>query len=469
VKLSIPASAHNPISLIGAAIVTISALLFLFVYLLELFGMHTNPYIGMVFFILMPGMFIAGLLLIPYGMWRERQALASGRRTVTRWPMVDLNNPRHRQVAFLVGVLTVINLVIVGLASSRGLHYMDSVEFCGQVCHEVMQPEFASYNAGPHARVACVDCHIGPGAPWFVRSKLSGARQLWAVAFNTHSRPIPSPVHNLRPARDTCEQCHWPEKFHGDRLRAFREYASDEANTETVTLMRIHVGGGSESLGPVRGIHWHTGLANDIEYIATDDKRQTIPWVRLRGPNGKVTDFVVEGTQEADLARGERRRMDCVDCHNRPSHIFAPSAERAVDAAFARGAVSRDLPFVRREAVEVLKQTFPDQPAALAAIEQRLRGFYQRGFPEIAKTRKEAIDQAIAAIQGLYARNVFPSMKVTWGTYINNIGHMDSPGCFRCHDDNHKAPDGSTIRQDCELCHRQEELPAPESAQSVAN
>jgi hypothetical protein len=460
--LPVPRLARNPISFGGALLVTISALLFLFVYLLELFGMHTNPYIGMVFFLVLPGLFVGGLLLIPLGMYREHRARLSGAPRGPIWPRVDLNDPRHRTITAIVAVLTVVNVFIVGLAAFRGLHYMDSVEFCGQVCHEVMQPQFASYSAGPHARVACVECHIGPGAPWFVRSKLSGARQLYAVAFDTHSRPIPSPVHNLRPARDTCEQCHWPDKFHGDRLRAFREYASDEENSESITLMRIHVGGGSESLGPVAGIHWHTAMANRIEYIATDETRNTIPWVRLTRPDGTSVDYVVEGVSDEALAAGERRLMDCVDCHNRPSHTFEPSAARAVDHAIARGAIAHDLPYVRREAIAVLEREFPDQPTALEQIASSLRAFYTREYPEVAAERSPALEAAIGAVQGLYSRNVFPSMQVTWGTYTNQIGHMDAPGCFRCHDDSHTAPDGSVIRQDCEFCHRQEELaPTP--------
>lgn len=459
-KLPMPDLARNPLSWVGAGLVTLSATLFLLVYAFELAGWHANPYIGIVFFLVMPGIFVLGLLLIPIGMWRE--ALAR-RRGVIRgpwhWPVLDLNNPRQRKVIGITALLTVANLVVLSLAAFRGVHHMDSPEFCGQVCHEVMQPEFVSYQAGPHARVACVACHIGPGAPWFVRSKLSGARQLYAVAFNTHSRPIPSPVHNLRPARDTCEQCHWPEKFHGDKIRAFRDYADDEANSESLTVMRLHVGGGSESLGPIAGIHWHTSRQNEIEYIATDDKRQVIPWVQLRKPNGEVKEWVAEGVTPEMLAAGERRRMDCMDCHNRPSHAFAGSAERAVDQAIAQGMIPRTLPFVRREAIRLLKAEYPSQAAAGTAISTGLDAFYRAEHPAVIAGSRPALDAAVAAVQRIYDRNVFPSMKVNWGSYANNIGHMDFPGCFRCHDDSHKAKDGTTISQDCEQCHKMEETP----------
>jgi len=451
--IAISSRARNPLSFTGAALVTLSALLFLFVYALELFGAHTNPYIGMVFFLVMPGLFVLGLLLIPIGIWRERRRERRGITRTPGWPVFDFNDPHVRRTVATVFVLTIVNGLIIGLATFRGVEYMDSVSFCGQVCHEVMQPEFTSYQAGPHARVRCVECHIGPGAPWFVRSKLSGARQLYAVTFNTHSRPIPSPVQNLRPARDTCEQCHWPAKFHGDKIRALREYADDEAATESVTVLRIHVGGGSESLGPVSGIHWHTSRQQRIEYVATDDKRQVIASVRLTDANGRVKEWIAPDVTAEALAKGEHRQMDCMDCHNRPSHQFAATAERAVDQAIANGELERTLPFIRREAVRAIKQTYPTQDAGFSGIARSLTAFYATSTTPTPPDR-HAVDRAIAVVQRVYGRNVFPTMKVTWGTYANNLGHLDFPGCFRCHDDNHKAKDGTTISQDCELCHK---------------
>jgi len=445
---------RNTLSIIGATLATLGALLFLIVFLLDLFGFHTNPYIGILFFLVFPGVFLFGLVLIPIGIWIERRRRAAGHApSHPRWPRIDLNDPRKRAVVFAIAVLTLTNIVVVSLAAYRGIEFMDSVSFCGQVCHEVMEPEFVAYQDGPHSRVSCVQCHIGPGAPWFVRSKLSGTRQVFAVLLNSHERPIPSPVDNLRPARDTCEQCHWPEKFHGDKVEVIREFAEDEQNTPTTTTLQIHVGGGSEKLGIATGIHWHMNVANEIEYVATDDKRQVIPYVRMRDRYGRVKEFVVEGVTAAQLETGERRRMDCMDCHNRPSHPFAPSAERAVDEAMALGTISPKLPFAKREAVAALKGTYADQQAASDAIAERLRAFYRSTYPEIYNSRRQEVEQTVNAVQALYRRNVFPSMKVGWGTYPNNIGHMAFPGCFRCHDDSHKAKDGSVIRQDCDLCH----------------
>jgi hypothetical protein len=314
-----------------------------------------------------------------------------------------------------------------------------------------MEPHFAAHQAGPHARVACVACHVGPGAGALVESKLAGTRQLWQIVTGNVPRPVPSPVHAMRPARDTCEGCHWPEKFHGNEVKVIREYAEDEQNTETETPLTLYVGGGSAALGVGTGIHWHMNLDNQIEYIAADSRREVIPYVQLRDRDGTVREFVVDGTAPEALAAGERRRMDCLDCHNRPAHTFVATPERAIDEAIARGQIPRELPFVRREAVAAIAAEYPDRQRALQAIAAKLRDHYPSGEP----ARAPLVNRAIAATQDVWARNVFPAMKVTWGTYPNHLGHIDTPGCFRCHDDEHKAKDGSVIRQDCGLCHNE--------------
>jgi len=446
---------RSPISVVGMVLTTMSAVLFLIVFLADLFGWHSNPYLGIVFFLILPGVFLFGLFLIPLGAWIERRRRARGRApSEVHWPRIDLNDPAQRTTAVIVFAVTMANIVIVSLAAYRGVEYMDSPQFCGQVCHSVMKPEFTAYQDGPHSRVTCVQCHIGPGASWFAKSKISGARQVLAVSFHTYSRPIPSPVQNLRPARDTCEQCHWPEKFHGDKVRRIYEFAADEKNTESVTVMQVHVGGGSERLGIAQGIHWHMNVANEVEYIATDDKRQVIPWVRVKDRFGNVREFSAEGVTPEQLAKGERRRMDCMDCHNRPSHPMAATPERAVDELIARGVIPRTLPFVRREAVKALKVTYPTQEAAGEGISRTLRDFYRSQYPQAYMSQRPDVEKAVQATETVYRRNVFPEMNVQFGTYPNNIGHMDFPGCFRCHDDNHKSKDGKAIGQDCESCHK---------------
>ena len=448
IKLPLP---RNPVSLVGVLLATLGAVLFLIFFLANAFGMHSNPYMGIVFFIILPSIFLIGLVLIPLGGWLRRRRIASGKPDV--WPRIDLNNPRHRNITAVVFGLTVINLAIVSMAAYAGIEVMDSTAFCGTVCHEVMQPEHEAFKAGSHARVGCVSCHIGAGAGWFVKSKLSGTRQVFAVAFNTHERPIPSPVQNLRPARETCEQCHWPEKFHGDKVRVFREYGNDEKNGVTETTLQMHIGGGQDANKPVTGIHWHTSAGTEIEYITTDAKRQVIPYVRLKDREGNVREYFAEGVKQADLAKGERRRMDCVDCHNRPGHPFAATPEKAVDAAIASGDLPITLPFIRREAVAALKDKYPNQQTGTDAIAAKLREFYRTQQPQAYMTRRPEVERAVTTVLAVYGRSVFPTMNVTFGTYPNNIGHMDFPGCFRCHDDSHKSKDGRVISQECDRCH----------------
>jgi nitrate/TMAO reductase-like tetraheme cytochrome c subunit len=447
-RVDLPSSIRNPISLIGVAITTAAAVVFLVLFALDLAGQIDNPYFGLLLFVAVPVVFVIGLAVIPLGAWRQRRRIAAGKATAD-WPVVDLRLPRTRSVIFGVFLLTCVNVMIVSLAAYGAVHHMESAEFCGTTCHTTMEPEWKAYQVSPHAEVPCVSCHVGPGAGALVESKIAGTRQLWQLFTNNVPTPVPSPVRTMRPARETCQTCHWAEKIHGDKLRVIREYADDEAGSETATTLQVHVGGGRVALGAGGGIHWHMNIDNTIEFIATDEARQVIPWVRLTTRDGTVKEFVVDGVTPEQLAAGERRTMDCMDCHNRPAHTFEPAPERAVDNAIAAGALPRDLPFARREAVAALKDTYPSQPEALAGIEARLRAFYAAQ----AGSQAAALARTISGVQDIYERNVFPAMKVGWGTYPNHIGHMFFNGCFRCHDDSHKARDGSVIKQDCESCH----------------
>jgi hypothetical protein len=450
-RRSLWAVTRSAISMAGAALTSVSAVVFLIFVALDALSVFQNPYIGLLIYLALPAGFLLGLLLIPLGNWRLRRRERAG--VQTDWPTIDFRKPQTRTTAAIIAFATVLNIVIISMASYGAVHYMETPGFCGQVCHSVMQPEFVAHQNAPHASVACVECHVGGGATSFARSKITGVRQLAHLVIGKYPRPIPVPVRNMRPARDTCEQCHWPEKIHGDKIRVIHEYAADEKNTETVTTLQVHVGGGSERLGIARGIHWHMNLANEVEYIATDDKRLVIPWVRVKNRLGDVREYTAEGVTPDQLAKGERRRMDCMDCHNRPSHQIAATPERAVDELIARDAISRTLPFVRRETVKALKGGYPTQEAATEGISRALRDFYRSQLPQAGASQQQDVERAVQAADSIYRRNVFPAMNVQFGTYPNNIGHIDSPGCFRCHDDNHKAKDGKTITQDCETCH----------------
>jgi hypothetical protein len=445
-----PTALRHPVALLGAIIALSMAALFVILLALELLGLVSNPYVGLLIFAAIPAAFVVGIFLIPVGLRLEaRRRQREPGAPPSDWPVLDLRIQRQRRIIGGVLALTAINLMILSMASYGAVHYMETTEFCGQVCHTTMEPQYVAHRSGPHARVACVACHVGPGVGALVESKLAGTRQLWQVATGNVPTPVPSPVHSLRPARYTCEQCHWPEKFHGDRIHVFTEFSDDEQNTETSSVMTLFVGGGSAELGVGSGIHWHMNLDNEIEYITTDPSREVIPWVQLRDRAGNVREYVAPDVTPEALAGGERRRMDCMDCHNRPAHTFFATPERAVDAALIQGLIPRDLPFVRREAVAAVSEEYADRQAALDAIAARLREHYRQD-PSVDP---RLVERAITGAQVVWSTNVFPAMNVGWGTYPNHIGHIDFPGCFRCHDDEHVAGDGSVIRQDCELCH----------------
>jgi nitrate/TMAO reductase-like tetraheme cytochrome c subunit len=442
---------RNLISRIGVVVTSTSAITLLVTFASQFFGFKPNPYVGILVYLILPGIFVAGLILIPVGIVREyRKERRLGELPAT-YPRIDFSQRELRRTALFVAVMTAINVPIFAVASYHGTVYMESDQFCGQTCHEVMEPEYTAYQRSPHARVGCVGCHIGPGASWFVRSKLSGSYQVIAVTFNLYPRPIPTPVHNLRPARQTCEQCHWPDKFSGDKFVVKTKYSDDEKNTPAKTVLLLHIGGKSAGNSFV-GIHGrHLGQTT---YISTDDKRQVIPWVDYKNPDGTITEFLTTENppSAADLAKGERRVMDCMDCHNRPTHTY-DLPEDAVNRAMAADRISPSLPYVRKVAVDLLKRNYASRLAAQTEIPEALREYYRKSYFAVYNGQRSQIERAAEALLEIYSGNIFPSMNVTWGTYPNNLGHTDFPGCFRCHDGNHQSKDGRVITQDCNSCH----------------
>ena len=416
-------------------------------------GAYKYPYAGILFFLILPAIFVLGLILMPVGGLLRRYRLLKRGELPRLYPRVDFTQPMIRRSLALIGIATFANVVIFRTASYQGVKYMDSVQFCGTTCHTVMQPEYTAYLNSPHSRVACVQCHIGPGASWFVRSKLSGVKQVFAVLMDDYPRPIPSPVTNLRPARATCEQCHWPQRFLGNILLVKKHYDTDKDNTSETTVLLMKVGG-QNAHGP-QGIHGHhLAPGVEIHYIALDRKRQDIPWVSYTAPDGKTTIFrstTIKATP-AQLAKGEHRLMDCMDCHNRPTHTFQLPGE-AIDKEMQENYISPKLPFIKKEALAVLKAKYPTREVARQRIAASLENFYKTQYPQVVATQNAQLQEAIKTVQNIYDRNVFPKMDVTWGTYFNNLGHMDWPGCFRCHDGNHVAANGQTIPNDCSTCH----------------
>ncbi len=461
---------RNLFSFMGLLAIVVSGVLIITILAIDFLGFHINPYIGILVYLILPAILIMGLVLIPLGLALERRRvhLQTGlpkEQALPKWEF-DLNRPTIRKRLAWFVALTAFWLSVLSTVTYKAVEFMDSVTFCGQICHEVMKPEYTTYLNSPHSRVACVSCHIGPGAPWFVKSKLSGVGQVFAVTFNTYSKPIPTPIKNLRPARETCEQCHWPQRFHGEQLKVITKFSEDEKNTPLKTVLLLKTGGGDKESGIAEGIHWHMNIANEISYIAVDEERQKIPWVRLKDLKGNVTEFYApdDSLTYEEVLKLPHRVMDCMDCHNRPTHIYR-QPEEAVDEALLAGKINPKLPYIKKVSVELLKQSYSSNREALEKIEKGLVEYYQTNYPYLYIAKKEDIHTAAQRIKNIYSTNVFPEMKIVWGTYTNNIGHQNSLGCFRCHDDRHQSKDGKTIRQDCDQCHNllaiEEEQPKP--------
>jgi hypothetical protein len=440
---------NNWISFLGVLIVTTSTVFWLFLLPTTLRGEAENPYIGILSYMGVPAAFFLGLLLIPLGIaWSRRRELRQGRYP-SSFPPLTLQNPELRRLAVFIAATTFVNLVVASQVTYAAVTYMDQVKFCGTTCHTVMKPEYTAHQDSPHSRVECVVCHIGAGAGWFVRSKLSGAGQVIAVALNNYPRPIPTPVRNLRPARETCETCHWPQKYGEDRLRVFPKYAEDAANTLTKTVMLRKIGGGNHGVG-IHGTHLGPGVV--VRYAHADEGRQTIPWVEYNNRNtGRKTTYMVPGTKP-DASGLTIREMDCLDCHNRPAHAYE-LPERAIDQALYAGSISTALPFVKKMSVALLKKNFATTEDAAAQIPAAFAKYYRDSYPAVYGERLQDVTRSAQGVLAVYNRNVFPEMKVAWGSYPNNLGHADFPGCFRCHDGDHASSNKKTISQDCSACH----------------
>jgi len=433
------------ISMLGAALVTLAGCSWLFVLPAHMGGHVENPYIGLLIFILIPIIFFAGLALIPIGIMLAKRQGAVG------LAVVQDRKAAWRRVAVFFVVMTALNVVIGSQVSYRAVEHMDTVQFCGQTCH-VMKPEFNAHQMAPHQKVACVGCHVAPGASGWVKSKMAGTRQLMGVIFDTFPRPIESAMESnrLTPSAKTCEQCHAREKVTGPRLRVIAKYKDDESNTPTQTVLMMLVGGGR--FGGIHGIHLGPGV--HMRYAAADKKRQNIPWVEYRNVDtGVMRTYIASDAKPESVRSLPTFEMQCVDCHNRPAHAFE-LPDRAMDDAIAIGQLPSGLPFLKKTGANIIKADYKSEEDAERRIPDNLVSFYQQKYPDVYGKRAADIQTAGRALLAIYKRNVFPGLKVAWGTYPNNLGHTDYPGCFRCHDDNHRAGDKKTITQDCSTCHQ---------------
>jgi hypothetical protein len=450
-----PRLIHNWLSTVGATIAGVSTLVILFFLVLSTLSTKINPYVGILIYMVLPAFLILGLLLVPAGMffeWRKRQR--TGLITYEKWPDIDLNNPRHRNAAVIFLLGTVLFMLMSAVGMYQAYHYTESVQFCGLVCHRVMKPEYTAYQDSPHARVRCVDCHIGPGAGWYAKSKLSGLYQVYAVLANVYPRPIPTPIKNLRPAQETCETCHWPRAFFGAKQRQFVHYLYDKSNSPWSINMLIKIGGGSPKTSQTAGIHWHMNIAMKVEYIARDKRRQDIPWIRVTDKaTGRVTVFEdrEKPLTQKEIREAEVRTMDCMDCHNRPSHDYR-SPDNAVDLALLTEQMDARLPEIKKTAVQALTMKYDTEDSAMNGIAGSITDFYRQNYPDITGQKEKQIWEAVRAVQGVYKRNIFPIMKAAWSDYPNDIGHFTFRGCMRCHDGKHAGSSG-IIPHNCSTCH----------------
>ena len=451
---------RNWLSLAGVVIGSGGLFCFLLLLVVDTMAHFSNPYVGILTYMVAPFFFFLGLFLAAAGIlwqrWHRRQADAW-----TPTFQIDLTRRRDRRLLgiFLFGSL--LFMLVSAVGSYQTYHFTESTEFCGETCHTVMEPELVSHSQGPHARVECVACHIGPGATWYVKSKLSGMYQVYATVTGRYPRPIATPIKNLRPAQETCEQCHWPKNFIGNLDRTYNSFLTDDANTPFAIRLTMKVGGGDPAHGQVGGIHWHMNVGSKVEYIAArlkdgawipDESRQSIPWVRVTDSQGIVSVYSVSGFT-GKMPDAKIRSMDCMDCHNRPAHRFETPND-AVNLAISIGNIDRTLPSIKKNAMDVLAGHYTTQTEALQGIATKLAERYPNDkFPQVQQ--QKSIRLAIAAVQEIYRSNFFPEMKVSWQDYPNNIGHKDWPGCFRSHDGNHLTADKKrTVKaNDCNACH----------------
>ena len=437
---------RNWTSLMGLVVMLGSLFSFLLLFTLNMLAQFSNPYIGVLTYMVAPGFLMLGLALVGLGALLERRRMRKSFEATPRI-VIDLSRPRDQRMLGMFVAGSILFLLVSALGSYHTYHFTESVQFCGETCHTVMKPELTAYLHSPHARVACTQCHIGPGATWFIRSKLSGSYQVYATLAKKYPTPVPTPVKNLRPAQETCEQCHWPRQFVGNLDRTYTYFLSDQTNPVHSVRMLLKVGGADPTHGPVGGIHWHMNVGNKVEYIATDEARQKIGWVRHTSQQGVVTEFrTPEFTNQ--LAEASIRTMDCVDCHNRPAHKLE-SPNNAVNLAMTLGRIDPSLPYIKTNSVFVLVQNYADENEATNKIAATLSGKYPNG------TGDPRVQKAVAAVQQIYRDNFFPEMKSSWKSYPDNIGHKDWPGCFRCHDGKHKSSDGKSVikASDCNACH----------------
>jgi hypothetical protein len=457
-RLIVGISTCHPLAKVGGYMVTFGTISAITYTGVTIFTRSESAYGGIIFLTLVPLFFFGGLTLFPIGVYRAFKSQCLEDPSLRDKSLGEIlrrlsgeQDVRNRIIAFIL--FSIANVALTLIIVMAGFEYLDSASFCGLLCHKVMEPEYVMYQRSPHARVVCVDCHIGPGASWFVRSKLSGLRQVYAVTAGTYSRPIPTPVEHLRPSRETCEQCHWPEKFHGDKLKIITHYDNDRNNTKRYTALLLKIGGPDAVGARAGGIHWHVSQGNRVIYMSEKGERKDIPWLRLERNNEPGVEYRFTGSKltGAEIAAAPKRTMECVDCHNRPTHVYR-TADEELDDMFNLWPDLQKVPYLKKASSEVLARRFEEPAIQAKAVRRALLDWY-RSYPE-ENPDPALLDQAAEQVQEIYGRNIWPRMNIGWGTYPNHMGHtIASPGCLRCHGNNHLDAKGQAVRADCRMCH----------------
>lgn len=447
-------SAKTPIGMFGIGLTTVCITMTVLGLLGHITGLIENPYAAIVTFLVFPSGAIFGLFLIPVSGYFRRKKWFKDNINMGN-VVIDFGKKSHRKTVILILALTVVNLTVFSLVAYEAYHFTESDFFCGAICHTVMDPEYTAYQRSAHAKVGCVSCHIGSGAEWYVKAKLSGLRQVKAVLDGSYSTPIPAPVEHLRPAQDTCEACHWPDKFHGKKVKQFVSYTNDDQENPDIQEVALHIGGRNPLTDNFEGIHWHVSNNVKVEYQSLDEKRTSIGAIKVTKPSGVTEEYSLDGgTSEA--SEGKWRTMDCIDCHNRPTHVY-DKLEPKVDFGLQSKKINPAIPGIREDSLTVLQKEYATRDEAREQIVASLLSLQaERHGKDFVAENEQTLISSGAYLLKAYMDNVWPKMKVTWGTYKEHIGHQNEDegfGCFRCHDDEHQTKFGKTISQSCDLCH----------------
>lgn len=453
-EMKLPKSYYNPISFYGSLLAGFSLTLILFLLLLSLLFIDTGGYMGLIVYMVLPVFLVIGLIMIPVGMIIKTKRERRNHKEDSKWNVINLNDrsTRNAMIIFVMG--SFVFLFLTSMGSYHAFHFTESNRFCGTLCHEVMHPEYTAYQNSSHAHVKCVECHVGEGADWYAKSKLSGMYQVYSVLANKYTKPIETPLHNLRPAKETCEKCHWPNKFYSNRIVNNISYLTDEKNSEVKITLKMKTAAPHSASGLNEGIHWHVNPNVKVEYISTHE-RDVIPWVRYI--NLETGDTIVYQDElnmhdQSVLDSLGMREMDCMDCHNRPSHKYRTPSDY-IDDGLATGIIPKELPEIKMVAMSMFGQKFSTMDSSLNYFATYINDYYKDGYPDIYNNQKELIDNAIKGIQDEFQLNAFPEMNVYHSSYAEHIGHQESAGCFRCHSGSHKSPSGKAINNDCNMCH----------------